>query len=385
MLKNSVKRIAAGMAAAAITFVGATAFAATPANAYDPEDWMTDTLNPTNQIGTLGFYTTDGTALRESGTSLRNIQDPQSIKAFDAQGNPAGCPTGYNASSRTFVIYDNAPDGNRAIGFAAQIRLDQENADYGLLGTPIFLSGLFAATWSNMDDLDMFVTGDATYVVTCDPGAKWDGVLIGADRSMGESKYYAGRVHIDREANNGAGAWNVITAANPEDPDKIDTADINVSVPKAEVPVGPAEGLKITARPGDVTLNGATDRSTEADWTATGSLDDVTVTDDRRDSAGDAWTLNGKASVFRSGDQTISSAQLGWKPEKVTGAGNAGVEVHGAPADDGLSTDKALANGSASSAVNVKTTVNADLKLLVPAGSVPEGGNFASTLTLTLI
>jgi hypothetical protein len=48
-----------------------------------------------------------------------------------------------------------------------------------------------------------------------------------------------------------------------------------------------------------------------------------------------------------------------------------------------LSTDKPLATGTASDAQDVKTTVNAALKLEVPADA--DDGAFKSTLTLTLI
>jgi hypothetical protein len=175
------------------------------------------------------------------------------------------------------------------------------------------------------------------------------------------------------------GAWVVTQQGSPSGDSS--ESDINVNVPEAQTPTTPT-GLKISVKPNPVTLTNAATREAGQVWTATGTLSDVTVNDDRRDAAAAGWTLNGKASDFVSGANTISSQNLGWTPAKVSGQGTEGAAA--APnVDGGLSTNKTLATGTASDSADVKTTVNAALKLDVPASAAD--GSYKSTLTLTLI
>lgn len=171
----------------------------------------------------------------------------------------------------------------------------------------------------------------------------------------------------------GAAAVTTLAAADTS------SSQVSVSVPTATASA--PTGLKLTAKPGAVTLAGATDRTVGEVWEATGSLGNVTVNDDRQ-AAGVAWTLNGKASAFASGTDIIPASNLGWAPAKVSGAGTAGSAVT-AGAGGGLSTDKALATGTGSADANVVTTVSAGLTLAAPAGTA--AGSYTSTLTLTLI
>jgi hypothetical protein len=192
--------------------------------------------------------------------------------------------------------------------------------------------------------------------------------------------YYSVQIEVQP-----GGAWQVLGA--PPTPASYDSSesDINFELPPISSPPAPPTGLKISVKPGPATLTGPATREPGQIWTATGTLDDVTVNDDRRDPAAGDWTLNGKASDFTAnGNDPISSLNLGWTPAKVSGAGQAGAVV--APgAEGGLSLDKALATGSASDAQDVTTTVNAALRLDVPADVNAAGGSFKSTLTLTLI
>ncbi|MDR1118740.1 MAG: hypothetical protein LBL01_05535 [Bifidobacteriaceae bacterium] len=187
--------------------------------------------------------------------------------------------------------------------------------------------------------------------------------------------YYSIRIKIEAD-----GSWEVLPQSGPSEYDSSES-DINVTVPEATTTTPPT-GLKISVKPGPVTLTGPGTREAGQVWSATGTLDDVTVNDDRRNAALAGWTLNGKASAFTAGADTISSENLGWTPAKVSGAGTAGGAV--APgANGGLSTDKQLAAGTASATANVETTVNAALRLDVPASAAD--GAYKSTLTLTLI
>ncbi|MDR1188424.1 MAG: hypothetical protein LBK95_13390, partial [Bifidobacteriaceae bacterium] len=152
------------------------------------------------------------------------------------------------------------------------------------------------------------------------------------------------------------GAWVVIQQGSPAGPSAYDSSesDINVDVPEATTTTPPT-GLKISVKPGPVTLTGPATREAGEVWSATGTLDNVTVNDDRRDSAAAGWTLNGRASAFTATDKDpIPASNLGWTPAKVSGAGAAGAAVAPGVAG-GLSTDKPLATGTASDDVDVKT------------------------------
>jgi hypothetical protein len=179
------------------------------------------------------------------------------------------------------------------------------------------------------------------------------------------------------------GDWEVVTQGGG-DPTPFDTSesDINVNVPDNDIVPNPT-GLKISVKPGPATLAGGARTAGEV-WQASGTLDNVTVNDDRRDADEPGWTLNGKSSNFTSTatSDTIAATNLGWTPNKVSGAGAAGAAVTPG-AGGGLSTNKPLATGAASNAMNVTTTVNAGLTLNVPADV--DQGAYKATLTLTLI
>lgn len=179
--------------------------------------------------------------------------------------------------------------------------------------------------------------------------------------------------------------------ASSDDADPVITADaadeagseVGVSVP--DEPSTDPTGLTIAIDPAaKITLTGETaTRQPGQDWTATGKLGTVRVNDDRRD-ADEPWSLTGSASPFQKngGGDPIAATNLGWQPEKVSGTGTAGATV--APGTDGgLSQPKPLASGIGTADANVTTDVDAGLTLKVPAGT--PGGDYTSTLTLTLI
>ncbi|MEV8776872.1 hypothetical protein AB0086_26490, partial [Klebsiella pneumoniae] len=96
---------------------------------------------------------------------------------------------------------------------------------------------------------------------------------------------------------------------------------VTVSVPAASTA---PEGLKITASPSSVQLQGPTERAVGQSWVATGSLGTVTVTDARADGSRTAWSLSGQSSVFTSSAGTIGANALGWTPSLQSGPGTAG-------------------------------------------------------------
>lgn len=167
------------------------------------------------------------------------------------------------------------------------------------------------------------------------------------------------------------------SAAAVQTPAAADQSESGIGVTVPEETTTTPSGLKISVKPGAVTLTGAATREQGAAWTASGALGDVTVNDDRRDASAGSWTLSGQASAFAGSGSQIAASNLGWTPRKVGGAGEAG-----AAASD-LSAPQGLATGTASGESNVTTTVGADLALNVPAGT--PAGNYQATLTLTLI
>lgn len=152
-------------------------------------------------------------------------------------------------------------------------------------------------------------------------------------------------------------------------------SEVSVTVPTA-ASTDPA-GLSISAKPGAVALSNAAARTQGQNWTASGTLGNVTVTDDRRNAGAGSWTLSGSSTAFVSGANTIAASQLGWTPAKVDGAGTAGAQA------TDLSSAKPLATGSATAETAVTTTVGAQLALVVPSAAV--AGDYKATLTLTLI
>ncbi|GGH49841.1 Ig-like domain-containing protein [Microbacterium album] len=242
----------------------------------------------------------------------------------------------------------------------------QNSATLTATVSPVEATGAvqFTQNGENIGAPVALVAGTATYSVS--------GLQPGTSYTFGAR--YAG--DDDHEGSNGQ-AEPVTTEAAPT-PDDQEDVDLGVNVPD-ETSTDPS-GLTIAVVPGAVTLQGADQREQGSEWEATGELGNVTVNDDRRDAAGTPWSLSGSASAFTSGSNSIAATNLGWTPAKVDGPGTAGDAV--APGT-GLAAAKPLASGAASGDANARTTVKADLLLKVPAGT--PGGNYTSTLTLTLI
>jgi hypothetical protein len=287
------------------------------------------------------------------------------------------CPAGQRGASELVVYIDDA----RVATTAA----------YAMLGggsiTPPSISGL--------DDGNTHIYRTGSYIVSPNAGIvfPWSTVAVtggtvelrhtcedayGYDAAT--DPYYSVMIEVQP-----GGAWHVLGAPPAPVPYDSSESDVSFDLPPVGAPPSPATGLKISVKPGPVTLTGPATREPGQVWSATGTLGAVTVNDDRRDAALAGWTLNGRASDFTaSGQDPLSAVHLGWTPVKVSGAGVAGAAVAPGVAG-GLSVDQALATGTAADAENVATTVGATLQFDAPADVNPAGGAFTATLTLTLI
>ncbi|MDR2347805.1 MAG: WxL domain-containing protein [Bifidobacteriaceae bacterium] len=276
------------------------------------------------------------------------------------------CPAGFRTRTSLFPFVNgqqNANSTGRVFRYeAAAVApnmggiLDGEDyvyrtGEYAALQTTLFPWNSVALTGGSVEMRHTCQAGN-TYAAATDP-------------------YYS--VFIEVEA---GGAWHVAGVTVND----TSQSDINVNVPTAEASV--ATGLKISVKPGATTLTGPATRDAGQVWTATGTLDDVTVNDDRRDASGADWTLTGMASAFTHTtlNSAIPASNLGWTPAKVSGAGTAGPAVS---TSVGLANYRTLATGAASAGTDVTTTVNAALALEVPA--TVAAGAYSATLTLTLI
>lgn len=455
---------AAVVAALSLALIGG---ATMPAYADDPVtyDETTDNsgfayhLNPANEINggayTVTWNPTERTDDGATSGSPAGKFGPAGITTS------TGCPEGYRASSRTFIV---TPDG---LETSAALQRTQATSPYfGLQGSAMTLSSTRAASWISMTDTTN-PNGVNALVITCDPPI--NGGYPGNAKPIGNAKYFVTFFSMDWATNHwevttdprgatktatttelassnvtqtsatltatvapgdatgtvqftqggtaigspvpvaggtatysvsgltagttyaftaeysgdatyaaSTGAVSVTTEAIPVQ-DSSDSS-VGVAVPTATTPA--PTGLKMSAKPGAVTLTGPTTRTAGEVWTATGELGTVTVNDDRQ-SAGTPWTLNGRISKLTSGSNEIAASNVGWKPAKVgDGNGTAGAEV-AASVDGGLGSDKPLATGTGSATANVTTSVGATITLNTPADA--PAGDYTATLTLTLI
>ena len=120
--------------------------------------------------------------------------------------------------------------------------------------------------------------------------------------------------------------------------------------------------------------------------TATGVLQDVTVTDSRNNYPG--WSVSGQDSNFAgsgtAAGSTISGNQLGWVPTAV-GSLVDGATLGGtvAPVSPGLSTAAATLASAAANCGFGTNVMSANLTLDIPA--LQTAGPYASTMTITAV
>jgi hypothetical protein len=135
----------------------------------------------------------------------------------------------------------------------------------------------------------------------------------------------------------------------------------------------------LTVAPGTVNLN-------LSGSTATGTLEDVTVTDTRNTYPG--WSVSGQASNFTgtgtAAGATIAGNQLGWVPTAV-GSLMDGATLGGtvAPVSPGLGTTAATLASAAANCGFGTNVMSANLTLDIPA--LQTAGPYASTMTITAV
>jgi hypothetical protein len=152
-----------------------------------------------------------------------------------------------------------------------------------------------------------------------------------------------------------------------------------------------AGSLNISVPTGQVALPDPVLNSAGTMFTTSGSLETVTVTDNRAGNPG--WTVSGMATAFTNGGAQINAENLGWTPSTATGSagqvlttGPAVAPANGVAASDkgqlGLVAAQTL--GTAQSGGGLGTAkLGASLALNVPTTTT--AGTYTSTLTLTVI
>lgn len=170
-----------------------------------------------------------------------------------------------------------------------------------------------------------------------------------------------------------------------EEPTTGDSTDVSIGVdiPETVVEPEPGEFAWSLATTGAVSLGTAV--STDAGFSAAGTLHTITVTDTRL--AAPAWSLSGQVSDFVTSDATSSfgGQALGWTPAVSANTVDAvaGTAVlSGTEALTGLAASSTLAYAAAGHALG-SVDVDATLALLAP--STTTQGSYTATLTLTAL
>lgn len=154
--------------------------------------------------------------------------------------------------------------------------------------------------------------------------------------------------------------------------------DINVTVPSQP---DPATGSFGWAWETENAVNLGTAATSGANFAATGSLNNVVVTDTRAGGTGAySWSISGQVSDFTSGTNSFPGNYLGWTPKVVSGTATKGADVASTQSGGiGLGSAAVLASSNAATSA----TVGADLNLVIPGTT--EQGNYQAKLTLTAV
>ena len=129
--------------------------------------------------------------------------------------------------------------------------------------------------------------------------------------------------------------------------------------------------------------NLGTAASTANGFIANGNLRPVRVDDNRSTPA--AWSVNGQASAFASGSDSLGAQHLGWAPSLSTNTTGAAAGPEVAPsttAGEGLAVSRTLVSAGGTATAG-STTVDTALTLQAPTGT--PAGAYGSKLTLTLV
>lgn len=154
--------------------------------------------------------------------------------------------------------------------------------------------------------------------------------------------------------------------------------DIVVGVPQATEPETGSFGWAWASE--DV-VNLGTASQSGANFVASGSLNDVIVTDTRAGGTSPySWSISGQVGDFASTSSSFSGGYLGWTPKLVSGTATAGTAVT-STLTGGTGLGVASVLGSSNAATSA--TVGADLELVIPGTTAQ--GDYKATLTLTAV
>ena len=320
------------------------------------------TTNSSTPVRVMLPSGTSAVAVSEgSGTSLAILRGPTAAPVptttvLTASPNPAVA-----GAAVTLTATVTAADGTSPAGSV------QFLADGTDIGSPVAVSSGSASTTTTFADpgtqalLAVFSPASATYaassgelslVVTTGQGGGGGGG--GCDGNG------------DDDVAGGGGAGGTASSANAG------TEPIAVTVPCSGT-------FTVSIAPGTLVL-------TASGPTATGMLEDVTVSDTRNDFPG--WSASGQASGFTGSGTAVGTAisgnQLGWTPAVVgslQGGATLGAAV--APAAPGLGGAAAeLASAAAGNGAGTNV-LTANLHLLIPDGQQP--GPYGVSLTITYV
>lgn len=177
-------------------------------------------------------------------------------------------------------------------------------------------------------------------------------------------------------------------AASAEEEYGEGTVDVEVTIAEIDVP----SALTLTIAGTSTSL--VEDGSTATVRQFTGSLPEVTVTDNRTEDEipdGANWYVLGSASDFVSATSTITADHLGWSPYLVDGSdeGDGVVSVGGdvetvIDGDRGLVDQELLAAAIDVPSVDGGGTWTASADLFLRVGSDVEPGDYTSVMTISL-
>ena len=158
----------------------------------------------------------------------------------------------------------------------------------------------------------------------------------------------------------------------------VQSETINVNVPQSEGP------FILTVSSNPVSLSTAALSADFTHFSASGTLSDVTVSDERNQTQ-PGWRVSGQIGNFSDGTHTIPGNSLGWTPAVKTQNPAADVvagPVVAAGSTPGLSASSLLASAAVNKGLHT-TVLNAALDFEVPSSTKP--GNYSATLTITAV
>ncbi|MFJ2619969.1 hypothetical protein [Glutamicibacter sp. NPDC087344] len=163
----------------------------------------------------------------------------------------------------------------------------------------------------------------------------------------------------------------------PETPQVAESEDVTLDVNVPTKPVEPEEKeFKWNIAGNSLSLGTAAQQS--IGFVASGTLPEITVSDNRENSKG--WTVTGKTTDFKDGANTFGGNGLGWAPSGTTTGTGVTLGAYVVPGStNGLSATSTMASATGASTAKLNTGVH----LLAPTDA--PAGDYTSTLTVTAI